>query len=152
MDALDSLIEKQRLIVENKRSKQIRYKLHDPRRAAVEAVLARGDRRMGEVLRAARRLGAQFDAWDEQFRFDLWERALAENGIPIGEGADPNSPWRERGADEVLPWDHIDCGVQKEFLREELERARREELTPDCRDGPCRACGACPRGDENAAP
>jgi len=152
MDALDSLIEKQRLIIENKRSKQIRYKLHDPRRAVIEAVLARGDRRAGAVLRSARRLGAQFDAWDEHFSFDLWERALAENGIAIGEGASANSPWRERGADEVLPWDHIDCGVRREFLREEWERAQRGELTPDCRGGPCRACGACPRGDEVAAP
>jgi len=148
MDSLAGLIEKGQLIVESKRRRAVSYKLHDPRRAVVEAALSRGDRRMGRVVLRARELGAQFDAWDEHFHFELWEQALREHGISVrGEGEQgANSPFRRRADDEALPWDHIDCGVTKKFLIEERERALRGEPTPDCRDGPCRACGACPRG------
>ncbi len=142
------------------RSRKIRYKFHDPERSLVEAALARGDRRIGRALRTAREQGAQFDAWDEQFRFDLWREALGGCGIVLaGKGAPdevgavneapecPNAPFRTRDPDEVLPWDHIDCGVSKEYLLAERKRAFRGEMTPDCREGQCRRCGACRRSE-----
>ncbi len=158
MASLESLREKVSLIRQASRGRRVRYKFHMPERAVVEAVLARGDRRMGRVLQRVRQRGGQFDAWDEHFRFDLWTEALRECGIllqeaatPDGRGAgedrisNPNSPYRTRGADDALPWDHIDCGVRKEYLLAERERAFRGELSPDCREAGCRRCGACPR-------
>ena len=130
------------------RSRRIRYKAHDPWRSVVEGALARGDRRMGAVLSRVRQQGGMFDAWDEHFSFDLWARVLEDCGMPWDDAASPNSPLRTRATDEVLPWDHVDCGVNKQFLLDERDRAFRGEFTPDCRTGPCRACGACARGQE----
>jgi len=107
-------------------------------RAFLEAVLARGDRRLWPAIRRAWELGARFDSWGEHFRFAVWEQAFAETGI------DPEAyALRERPASEPLPWEHLDFGVSREFLLRERERSRREETTPDCRrEGPCQQCGA----------
>jgi radical SAM-linked protein len=104
----------------------------------MEAVFARGDRRLGPVLKRAWRLGARFDGWTERFRADLWEQAFREEGVDPRYYAD-----RERPLDEVLPWDHLSARVEKAYLRSELELALRGEYTPDCRWAPCAACGAC---------
>jgi len=141
---LEALWEKMSLIRSARMGRRVQWKFHDPRRSLVEATLARGDRRLGALLRSARRRGAQFDAWDEHFRFELWLDAMQECGIRLDE-THPNSPLRPRAADEFLPWDHIDCGVAREFLRAERERALRAQSTPDCREGPCQGCGACNR-------
>ena len=117
------------------RIKGVDFKYHAPDLSFIEAVFARGDRKIGEVLQRAWELGCRFDGWSDQFRNDLWKQAFEECGI------DPNFyACRERPADEVFPWDHIDCGVDKAFLLREWDKSQRGELTHDCRKG-CVGCG-----------
>jgi radical SAM family uncharacterized protein len=146
--------EKGARVREGSHGRKIEFKVHDVRRALVEAVLARGDRRLGGAIREVWERGGQFDGWDEHFRYDLWAAAFEECGVPLGENAQelapgsPNSPFRARSPEEALPWDHIDCGVRKEFLLAERERALSGQLTEDCRVGECARCGACPRAEK----
>jgi radical SAM-linked protein len=114
-------------------------KCHDPRQTEIEGVLARGDRRLAEVLEAVFRGGARFDEWRESFSRDRWVRAFEETGI------DPAFYLRERHDYEVLPWDHIDAGIARDFLLRERDRAREGRATPFCRDE-CRVCRACNDG------
>jgi hypothetical protein len=102
----------------------------------LEAVTARGDRRLGPVIEHAALNGAKLDGWDEYFNNDIWLDAFAKCGV------DP-SYYTTRGFayDEILPWDTIDVGVSKKFLKRECDRAYRCEVTPDCRHG-CSGCGA----------
>lgn len=117
-------------------SRSVRYKWHEPRQSYIEGVLARGDRRLGDVIEAAFRGGARFDAWDEQFKYDLWLACLEQAGL------DPNFyARRERKRQEVFPWSHIDCGVTEEFLWSEYQKAIAAQTTPECREQ-CSACGA----------
>ncbi|HZV80547.1 MAG TPA: TIGR03936 family radical SAM-associated protein, partial [Geobacteraceae bacterium] len=102
-----------------------------------EGVFARGDRRLGKVLVEALRLGCRFDSWGDHFRFPAWQKAFAALAI------DPRFYLRRRAVDEVLPWDHLDSGVSKEFLLKERQLALEGALTPDCRTGVCSACGVC---------
>lgn len=102
----------------------------------LEAVFARGDRRLGPVILEAWKNGCKLDSWDEHFKFDTWMEAFEKCGV------DPE--WyatRRRGYDEVLPWDHLDYGITKEFLMRESEKAKRSETTAHCRIQ-CAACGA----------
>ncbi len=116
--------------------KAVEYNYHAPDLSRLEAVLARGDRRLGAVLENAMRNGARLDGWDEYFRYDLWLDAFASCGI------DPNFyTVRGIGEDEVLPWDSISVGVNKSFLLKERHRAYDGKVTPDCREG-CSGCGA----------
>ncbi|MEN6441360.1 MAG: TIGR03960 family B12-binding radical SAM protein [Syntrophobacter sp.] len=105
-----------------------------------EAVFARGDRRLGRVIRRAWELGARFDGWTDHFKEDIWYRALAETGLDAGFYAQ-----RVRSRDEVLPWDHISAGVSRDYLWQEYQRALDEKFTPDCRRGGCTGCGLCER-------
>ncbi len=117
-------------------SKSIVYNYHTPQISRLEAVTARGDRRIAPVLERAMELGAKLDGWDEYFNNDLWMQAFADCGI------DPEFyTTRGYGEDEVLPWDHIDVGVSKAFLLRERHRAYENRVTPDCRQG-CAGCGA----------
>ena len=102
----------------------------------LEAVMARGDRRLGPVIREAVRLGARLDGWDEYFRYDLWMQAFQSCGV------DPaHYTTRGFGEDEILPWRTIDVGVSEKFLWREREKAYASETTPDCRTK-CGGCGA----------
>ncbi len=103
----------------------------------LEGVFARGDRRLGEVLEQARRSGCFYDGWSEFFSYEKWQQAFADTGMKMEEYT------RARQPDEPLPWQHISCGVSQEFLRQENERAVREEPTADCRTG-CLDCGLDP--------
>ncbi len=115
---------------------RIKLSCHDAETAVVEAFLARGDRRSGDVLETAFKLGAFLDPWSEHFSFERWERAAAEHGLDLRtEAAAAIS------ADAELPWDHIDVGVDKDFLQRELERSERLAITEDCRIGGCVGCG-----------
>jgi radical SAM family uncharacterized protein len=130
-----TLEEKQELLRRGLRGPGISFSWHDPRTTLLEAALSRGDRRLGQVIHRAWQLGAKFDAWDEFFDEGLWWRAFAEAGL------DPNFyARRERPLDEVLPWDHIDVGVRREFLIEEYQRGLGAEVSPDCRQH-CMSCG-----------
>ena len=117
--------------------RNIRFKWHDARTSHLEGIFSRGDRRLSALLLTAYRLGCRFDGWTEHCRFDLWDQALAEVGI------DPRQYLRRRYLDEVLPWDHLGCGVSKEFLQRELAAAVEGKLTPDCSIERCTYCGAC---------
>lgn len=121
-----------------KRLRGVELKWHDPRQSFWEAVLARGDRRLGKVVLKSWLYGARMDGWTELFRDDLWQRAAVEEGV------DPEFfARREIPLNEILPWDHISCGVSKEFLLKERERALALEYTLDCRSGICVNCGVC---------
>ncbi|MDR1600070.1 MAG: TIGR03960 family B12-binding radical SAM protein [Oscillospiraceae bacterium] len=109
---------------------------HDPSLSRLEACFSRGDRRIGGVMEAAWRGGCRFDGWTEQFKPELWENAFERTGVDPAYYAN-----RERMLDEPLPWDIIDAGVSKEFLREEYLRAVAGDVTRDCREGGCQSCG-----------
>ena len=132
----DAVVRRQQLLRQALgRIKGVDFKYHAPDVSFIEAVFARGDRRLGEALERAWRLGCRFDGWSDQFRYDLWLRAFEETGVDPAFYAT-----RERAADEVFPWDHLDCGVTKDYLLREWEKAQRGECTRDCRKG-CTGCG-----------
>ena len=117
-------------------SKSIEYDYHEPNLSRLEAVMARGDRRLGAVIEEAAKNGARLDGWDEYFRYDIWLDAFKTCGI------DPEFyTTRGFGEDEMLPWDSIDVGVSKKFLLQERRRAYEETVTEDCRHN-CAGCGA----------
>ncbi len=138
MAGLEEMRSIRHAILREARLKSVRYKFNDPETSFVEGVLARGDRRLGRAIERAWRAGQQFDAWTEHFSFDRWRRAFEDEGLDMDFYAT-----RRRALDEVLPWDHLDFGLRKEFLLEEREKAFRAETTPDCRTGGCLHCGAC---------
>ena len=114
----------------------VKLSWQDTRVSLLEAVISRGDRRIGKVIHRAWQMGAVFDGWSECFNFELWQKAMQEEGI------DPAFYARRvRPLDEPLPWAHIDTGVSDEFLKREFRRAVFAELTPDCRVEGCNACG-----------
>ena len=125
-----------KLLKEHFYSKSIEYNYHTPDLSRLEAVMARGDRRLGPVIEAAVRKGARLDGWDEYFRYDLWLDAFRERGVDM-------DFYTTRGFDEneLLAWDPIDVGVSKKFLLRERQRAYEWKITPDCRQG-CAGCGA----------
>lgn len=109
---------------------------HDPKVSVLEGALSRGDRRVGRAILGAWRQGCRFDAWSEEFNWSKWEEAFTEAGLdPLFYAA------KERSIDEVLPWGHIDPGVEPSFLRDEYRRATMQEETLDCQLGPCNRCG-----------
>lgn len=111
------------------------FHYHDSGVSEMEACFAVGDRRLANVLYRAWELGCKLDGWSDQFRYDLWRQAFDDCGLSVNFYAH-----RERGLDEVLPWDHIDSGISKAFLRREYEKALRAQTTRDCREG-CNGCG-----------
>ena len=117
-------------------SKSIEYNYHAPDLSRLEAVFARGDRRVGNVIEAAMELGARLDGWDEHFNYQAWLDAFEACGV------DPDY-YTVRGFDEneILPWDMFDVGVSKRFLLCERQKAYKAVVTPDCREG-CAGCGA----------
>ncbi len=134
-DTMDTLIEKQRFLNKAIKRKQITFNWHESYVSYMEAVFARGDRRLCDVLIKAWELGCKFDGWDQYFKFDLWKKAFSETGI------DPDFyAIRRREHTETLPWDHIDVGVSKNYLISEYEKSLKAELTSDCRTA-CTGCG-----------
>ena len=116
--------------------KSLKYNWHDAQVTVLEGVMARGDRKTGKVVEEAYRLGCLFDSWTESFHNDLWMQAFENTGI------DPDFyNLRERREDELFPWDFIDTGVTRKFLRREWENAMNESVTPNCRQQ-CSGCGA----------
>ena len=118
------------------KNKSIQYNWHEMETSYIEAVLARGDRRLGKLLETVWHKGGRLDSWSEYFSFERWMEAFAETGI------DPDFyALRERPKDEILPWSMIDIGVHPEYLWREREQAYRSVITPDCRVQ-CMGCGA----------
>ena len=120
--------------------KSLKYNWHDAQTTVLEGVMARGDRKVGAVIEEAYRLGCLFDSWTESFRNELWMQAFENTGSSID-----FYNLRQRDEDELFPWDFIDIGVSRRFLRREWERAMNAEVTPNCRMQ-CSGCGAASFG------
>ena len=134
-DTEKSFIQKHDYLSRQLSVKGITFNYHDTEISALEAVFARGDRRLGRALIQAVKLGCKFDGWSEHFNADLWKQAFSDTGI------DPAFyNIRRRPYDEALPWDHIDSFVSRDYLIRENEKALKEETTPDCRKE-CSGCG-----------
>lgn len=134
-DEIETLVEKQQYLKSKLKHRNITYNYHDSKTSFLEAVFARGDRRIGSVLIKAFEKGCKFDGWQEYFLYDKWMEAFEECGIDPAFYAN-----RARKYDEILPWDHIDVGVSKKYLINENEKSKEEKLTKDCRLG-CTGCG-----------
>lgn len=132
---MDQLNAKQAMLRGLLKDARIEYNWHDPALSFLEAVFARGDRRVGTVLQKAWEKGCKFDGWNELMKFDMWNEAFSETGVDPAFYAN-----RKRSFDEVLPWDHLDYGVSKEYLIKECKAAETGEQTPDCRSK-CSGCG-----------
>ncbi len=141
-DSLEELYRKQEFIGECVTDRKIRYQHHDAQTCRIEAVLARGDRRLSDALELACKEGFTFDAWSEFFDYNKWISVFERTGIDPAFYA--NRRW---SYDEVLPWDIIDCGVTKEFLIRESKKAHEGATTPNCREK-CSGCGANKLGGE----
>ncbi len=140
-DTQEQLREKQAFLLEHIRPlRQVSVHYHDPKASLLEAVFARGDRRLAPVLLSAYRLGCYMDGWSEHFDFDLWRQAFAENGLTMEEFA-----YQSFCPGQALPWAHLDPGVDPAWLAREYERAAAGVLTEDCRRGGCNGCGVCDR-------
>lgn len=137
----DSLqeMEDKKTYMNSKKMKGIKLSFHDARLSFLEGIIARGDRRVSQVLYLAWKKGAKFDAWSEFFKFSIWEEAIQEAGI---ETDFYNK--RIRSDEEVLPWDFIDIGINKSYLITENKKAKEEITTSDCRQQECVSCGVCP--------
>ena len=132
----DEYLRRTRLLKSHLYSKSVEYNYHEPDLSRLEAVMARGDRRLGAVIAEAVKNGARLDGWDETFSYQAWLDAFRTCGI------DPDHyTTRGFGEEEVLPWDTIDVGVTKKFLLRERKRAYDGKITEDCRHG-CSGCGA----------
>ncbi len=138
MDTEETLLRKrERLYGAVKRHRRVRLRVHDAGMSVAEAVLARGDRRVGGVLLRLFRAGARFDSWDEHFSRDRFFDAVRDEGLDV-------APFVHRRVPdgEALPWDHLGAPVTREYLAAERDRARAGERTPDCMAGRCARCGA----------
>ena len=135
MEKMDVVTEKINAVKGAIKSRSIVYNYHEQKTSYMEAVLARGDRRLCDVLIKAYEKGAKFDGWSEYFNFELWKETLEECNVD-----GDFYVYRERSYDEVLPWDFIDIGVTRKYLERENEKAKTGELTQNCRKG-CTGCG-----------
>ena len=128
---------KEYLLNRIKDKREIFLKFHPYKTAFVETLLSRGDRRAGKIIYNAFKLGARFDAWDSEFNFKIWERAIEESEVDI-------SPFfSELSLNEELPWDHIDTGIKKEYLIDEFIKSKKEERTESCIERDCDECRGC---------
>ncbi|WP_069649231.1 TIGR03960 family B12-binding radical SAM protein [Caloranaerobacter ferrireducens] len=134
-DTIETFKEKQRYLGSSIKDKKITYNFHDPELSFLEAVFARGDRRLSKALIIAWQKGCKFDGWADYFNYEKWKEAFRETEIDPSFYAN-----RHREYDEVLPWDFIDVGVSKKYLIKENEKAKEGILTRDCRKG-CTGCG-----------
>ena len=131
---------RQAIMSDKSTAKAIGYRYHDGKPGIVEGLLSRGDRRIGAVLEQVWRDGGRFDGWSEHFSYDRWMAAAEKAGVDVA--------WytvREREEAEVLPWDHLDSGLDKEWLWSDWQDALAEQDLDDCRWIPCFDCGVCPQ-------
>ena len=141
-DSKEMFEEKQRFLAEKISDRKIKFAHHDSGTSRIEAILARGDRKLSKALELACKEGFMFDSWDEFFDYDRWMSVFERCGIDTDFYAN-----RKFDVDEVLPWDIIDCGVEKSFFKREREKAYCENTTPNCREK-CSGCGANKLGGE----
>ena len=138
-DDLENIRRKQFLLKDEiKTIKNVTLNYHDSKTGIIEAVFARGDRRVGRALLLAWQKGARFDGWSDCFDYERWLEAFAEAGLDKDFYAA-----RQRGEHEVFPWEHISPGVSRKFLWNEWQKAYAQQLTHDCRRSSCTGCGVC---------
>ena len=138
-DDLENIRRKQFLLKDEiKTIKNVTLNYHDSKTGIIEAVFARGDRRVGKALLLAWQKGARFDGWSDCFDYERWLEAFAEAGLDKDFYAA-----RQRGEHEVFPWEHISPGVSRKFLWNEWQKAYAQQLTHDCRRSTCTGCGVC---------
>lgn len=125
------------LLINRLKNPKLKPKWNPAASSLIEGLLSRGDRRLGPVLKAVHARGGRFDGWTDHLKLDRWRSALTEAGLQ------PQDYLRSRRLDEVLPWDHLMTGVTKNYLRQELDKAKKGATTSDCRSGPCHQCGVC---------
>lgn len=129
---------KQFLLKDALKIKNVNFQYHDAQTGVIEAVIARGDRKVGQGIYNAWKDGARFDGWSDHFDFSRWEKAMADAGLDIDFYAA-----REREPEELFPWEHVSPGVDRKFLAREWQKAREQQLTADCRRTVCQGCGVC---------
>ncbi len=134
--SVDEFFRRNKLIKTSMTKKQVKFNYHEPELSSMEGVLARGDRRVGKLIVRAWELGAKFDGWNDLFKYDAWMQAFEDCGLSKEFYAN-----RQRSYDELLPWDHISIGVSKQFFINEMEKAKEEKVTLNCRTE-CANCGA----------
>lgn len=132
---VEEMIRRQRLLRSHIKEKKIKYNWHDFNTSVVESAISRGDRQVGQAIIKAWEKGCKFDSWNELFDMEKWEQAFSECSLDIYECAS-----KQIALDEELPWDFIDIGVKKSFLKNEYQKALREETTENCREH-CNNCG-----------
>lgn len=135
MEKIDSITEKISAVKSSIKTRAINYNYHHQQTSYMESIFARGDRRLCDVLIKAYEKGAKFDGWSEHFKFDAWMEALEECNVDGDFYA-----YRQREYDEILPWDFVDIGVNRKYLENENEKAKKCVLTQNCRKG-CTGCG-----------
>jgi radical SAM superfamily enzyme YgiQ (UPF0313 family) len=136
-DSVDELERKQQLLKQALPRKGVQYSYHDAHTSFLEGLIARGDRTLAPVIEAAWRYGARFEAYTELFDYKNWQQTFDECAF------NPQIFTEAKSANESLPWDHIDIGVEKRYLEQEWDRARRAQLTDDCTFYGCTDCGIC---------
>ncbi len=140
---LEETRQKLRTLKRQLRGRRLRLKWHMPEQSFLEGVLSRGDRRLSALIIEAHRRGARLDGWSEEFRLEAWLSAARALGFDLGDYL------RRRAPEEVLPWEHLDSGLSRDFLLAERERAFRGEISPDCRFEKCLKCGVCGKNVRN---
>ena len=133
----EETVRKQRLLADGLRRIRVNFRYHDSFSSFLEGVFCRAGRELAPAVVRAYELGTRLDAWQEHCREDAWMQAFTECNI------DPFFYLRERATDEVLPWDHLSCGIPKSYFLKEYQRATRDKTTPDCLKHSCSICGAC---------
>ena len=135
---LEKLKEKQQYLGSKIRNRRITYNYHEAKLSFVEAIFAKGDRRLGKALYRAWEKGCKFDGWSQHFKYETWLEAIRETGL------DPEwYAYRTLNYEDILPWEHIDIGVKKQFLSKEHQKALEIATTGDCRFKHCTVCGIC---------
>ncbi|MEG2004159.1 MAG: B12-binding domain-containing radical SAM protein, partial [Clostridia bacterium] len=141
-DTVSELERKQQLLRNEIKTRKITYNYHTAKVSRLEAVFAKGNRKLSAAIVEAVKQGQRFDAWDEFFNYEKWMAIFDKVGIEPEFFANRRIPY-----DEILPWDHISCGVTKDFLISEAKKAESAVTTPDCRTK-CSGCGANSLGGE----
>ncbi len=136
-NSIEETEEKLTYLKKNLRNRKISLKWQEPEMSFLEGIFSRGDRRLGKVILGAFGRGCRFDAWGDMLKFSLWREAFNAEGIEM------ERYLGERKRDEILPWDRVNPGVDKEFLLKELAKSSTGEQTEDCRYARCSACGVC---------
>ncbi len=144
-EVVDQRLRKLRAEVNSDRKigRNIGMRYHDGKPALIEGLLSRGDRRVGRVIERVWRDGGRFDGWSEHFRYERWVDACAAELAPLGVSLEWYTT-RERGREEILPWDHLDSGLDKDWLWDDWQDALAGDEQDDCRWTPCFDCGVCP--------